>query len=131
MEMRRYLLRFNLAPRIEYLEGIVHTKYNEYDAIIKPLKLWLVEKEVKIVTGCAVTDIELDVACNTVHDIRTRQDGKDITIPIAEADLVFVTNGSVNPKLHFRQQYGIFHTPSGSTEASRRLHALGEAGKEA
>ena len=95
MEMRRYLLRFNLAPRIEYLEGIVHTKYNEYDAIIKPLKLWLVEKGVKIVTGCSVTDIGMDEDCNTVLSLQARQGGKDITIPIAGTDLVLVTNGSL------------------------------------
>jgi oleate hydratase len=39
MEMRRYLLRFIGGARIEYLEGILHTKYTEYDAMIKPLKL--------------------------------------------------------------------------------------------
>ena len=95
MEMRRYLLRFSLAPRIEYLEGILHTKYNEYDAIIKPLKLWLIAKGVKIVTGCAVTDINLDTACNTVLGLQARQGGKDIAIPVADTDLVFVTNGSL------------------------------------
>lgn len=101
MEMRRYMLRFSLAPRIEYLEGILHTKYNEYDAMIKPLKLWLVEKGVKIVRGCSVTDIDLDAACNTVHGIRARQDGKDITIHVAETDLVFVTNGSLTQNSTF------------------------------
>jgi oleate hydratase len=101
MEMRRYLLRFSLGPRIEYLEGILHTKYNEYDAIIKPLKVWLVERGVKIVMGCSVTDIDLDTACNTVQGIRTRRDGKDITIPVAETDLVFVTNGSLTQNATF------------------------------
>ena len=95
MEMQRYLLRFNAFPRIEYLEGIVHTKYTEYDAIVRPLQEWLEKKGVKIVTGCDVTDIELDGACNTVHAIRARQDGKEITIPVAETDLVFVTNGAI------------------------------------
>lgn len=101
MEMRRYLLRFNLAHRIEYLEGILHTKYNEYDAMIKPLKLWLVEKGVKIVAGCSVTDVEMDAACNTVQGLRARQDGKDIRIPVAETDLVFVTNGSLTQNSTF------------------------------
>ena len=101
MEMRRYLLRFNMAPRIEYLEGILHTKYNEYDAIIKPIQRWLVEKGVKIVTGCAVTDIDLDASCNTVLGIRARLDGKDITIPVAETDLVFITNGSLTQNSTF------------------------------
>jgi oleate hydratase len=101
MEMRRYLHRFNMAPRIEYLEGIIHTKYNEYDALIKPLKLWLVEKGVKIVTGCSVTDLDLDTACNTVQSIRALQDGRDVAIPLAETDLVFVTNGSLTQNCTF------------------------------
>lgn len=95
MEMRRYLLRFNMAPRIEYLEGILHTKYNEYDAMIKPLQRWLFEKGVKIVTSCAVMDIDLDAVCDTVQCIRARLEGKDVTISVAETDLVFVTNGSL------------------------------------
>jgi oleate hydratase len=95
MEMRRYLLRFNLGPRIEYLEGIIHTQYDEYDAMIKPLKRWLIEKGVRIVTGCAVTDIDLDAACNTVQAIQARRDSKAVTIPVAKSDLVFVTNGSL------------------------------------
>jgi oleate hydratase len=101
MEMRRYSLRFNLGARIEYLEGIVHTKYNEYDAMIKPLKVWLVAKGVKIVTGCAVTDVHLDAACNTVQSIQARQQGRAVTIPLAATDLVFVTNGSLTQKSTF------------------------------
>ena len=101
MEMRRYLLRFSLASRIEYLEGILHTQYNEYDAMIKPLKLWLIGKGVNIVTGCSVTDLDLDAACNTVHGIRARQDGKNLTISVAETDLVFVTNGSLTQNSTF------------------------------
>jgi oleate hydratase len=101
MEMRRYLLRFSLSSRIEYLEGILHTKYNEYDAMIKPLKLWLIGKGVNIVTGCSVTDIDLDAACNTAQGIRARQNGKDLTISVAETDLVFVTNGSLTQNSTF------------------------------
>ncbi len=101
MEMRRYMLRFNLGTRIEYLEGIVHTKYNEYDAIIKPIKLHLIEKGVHIVTGCAVTDIDLDASCNAVQGIRARRDGKDFSIPVADTDLVFVTNGSLTQNSTF------------------------------
>lgn len=101
MEMRRYMRRFSLGPRTEYLEGILHTKYNEYDAIIMPLKLWLVEKGVRICTGCSVADLDLDTACKTVLGIRASQDGKDITIPVAETDLVFVTNGSITQNSTF------------------------------
>jgi len=95
MEMKRYLSRFGLATRIEYLEGIVHTKYNEYDAIIKPVKMWLDGKGIKTKTDCPVIDLDMDAQCNTVHGIRTRQSGKEVLIPVAASDLVFVTNGSM------------------------------------
>lgn len=95
MEMKRYLNRFALGNRIEYLEGIVHTKYNEYDAIIKPLKLWLNGKGIKIVTDCSVTDLDMNAGCNIVHGIHTRQSDNEILIPVGENDLVFVTNGSM------------------------------------
>lgn len=95
MEAKRYFNRFALANRIEYLEGIVHTKYNEYDAIIKPVKLWLDVKGVKTVTDSPVTDLDMNAGCNTVHGIRARRSGKDVLIPVEENDLVFVTNGSM------------------------------------
>jgi len=95
MEMKRYINRFALANRIEYLEGIVHTKHNEYDAIIKPIKLWLNGKGIKTVTDCSVTDLDMNAGYNTVHGIHTRQSGNEVLIPVGENDLVFVTNGSM------------------------------------
>ncbi|MGA3289078.1 MAG: oleate hydratase [Candidatus Bathyarchaeia archaeon] len=95
IEAQRYMLRFALGTRAEYLEGIVHTKYNEYDAIIKPIQIWLADKGVKMVRDCSVTDLDMDEACSTVHRIHTRQAGKDTTIAISDGDLVFVTNGSM------------------------------------
>lgn len=35
IEAKRYWQRFALVTRIDYDEGILHTKYNEYDSIIK------------------------------------------------------------------------------------------------
>lgn len=101
MEMKRYLNRFNCAPRIEYLEGIVHTKYNEYDAIIKPIKLWLLKNGVNIETGCTVTDIGLDNKCNTVQTIKVEKKAKPENISITGDDLVFVTNGSITQNSTF------------------------------
>jgi oleate hydratase len=95
MEMRRYLTRFSHGTRAEYLEGIIHTKYNEYDAIAKPVKLWLDAKGVKVITGCSVKDLDMDAACNAVRGIHTSQSGKDVLIQITENDLIFVTNGSM------------------------------------
>jgi oleate hydratase len=96
IEFRRYMTRF--APndfRIEYLEGILHTKYNEYDAIIKPIEAWLAGKGVRVVRDCSITDIDLDAGYNTVLGIRMNQGGNDSTIAVAPTDLVFITNGSM------------------------------------
>ena len=77
LEAKRYLSRFGLANRIDYLEGILHCKRNEYDSIIKPLMVWLKEKGVKISYGSAVYDLDMDKDCNTVHGIRMRINGEE------------------------------------------------------
>jgi len=101
LEAQRYMLRFGLGTRIEYLEGILHTKRNEYDSIIKPLKTWLDAKGVKTVTGCSVYDLDMDKNCNTVQAIRATQDGKDTLIAVGDEDLIFVTNGSMTTNSRF------------------------------
>ena len=110
LEAQRYLQRFGLANRIEYLEGILHTKRNEYDSIIKPLKTWLDSKEVKTVTGCSAYDLDMDENCNTVYAIRTRQKGIDTVIEVGNEDFVFVTNGSMTTNSHFGDNTHIAET---------------------
>lgn len=95
LEAKRYLTRFGLGWRIDYLEGILHTKRNEYDSIIKPLTKWLLEKGVTIEGGCAVYDIDMDKDCNTATAIHLKKEGKDTTITLDSKDYVFVTNGSL------------------------------------
>lgn len=110
LETQRYLERFALATRIEYLEGILHTKRNEYDSIIKPLKVWLDGKGVKTITDCSVYDLDMDNDCNTVHAIRMRQDGKEIVVPVDAKDMVFVTNGSMTTNSRFGDNTHIAET---------------------
>ncbi len=95
LEAKRYLSRFGLGWRIDYLEGILHTKRNEYDSIIKPLTVWLKDKGVTIKGGCAVYDIDMDKDCNTAESIRMRVNGKDECVKVRSDDYVFVTNGSL------------------------------------
>ena len=110
LEAKRYLTRFGLANRIDYLEGILHTKRNEYDSIIKPLMVWLESKGVKFQYGCAVYDLDMDEACNTVHGIRAKQNGADVTIPVAAEDYVFLTNGSLMTKARYGDNTHIAET---------------------
>ena len=95
LECRRYFQRFSFIVRHEYLEGIIHTKYNEHDAMILPLLRWLEGKGVQVGYGCSVYDLTLDAPCNTVEAIHLRRDGNEETVSVNAQDLVFVTNGSM------------------------------------
>ena len=96
IELKRYMNRFPPNDyRAEYLEGIIHTNYNEYDAIIRPIEVWLDGKSVKIVRDCSVTDLDLDAACDAVQAIHMQHGGSHSSAVVAATDLVFVTNGSL------------------------------------
>ena len=110
LEAQRYLNRFSAATRIEYLEGILHTKRNEYDSIIKPLTVWLQDKGVKIVYDCAVYDLDMDADNNTVKGICSVQDDVDTTIPVSDEDYVFVTCGSMMTNARFGDNTHIAET---------------------
>ncbi len=101
MEMRRYILRFFAATRTEYNESILHTKYNEYDAIIKPVKVWLEQSGVKFEYGTEITEIEMDSACNTVRDLTIRRNSTLGHIAVRTGDMVFFTNGSMTQSTAF------------------------------
>lgn len=92
LEAQRYFNRFGLLTRLDYLEGILHTKRNEKDSIIKPIHKWLEGKGVTFRMDTAVYDLEMDAPCNTVSGIKIR--GKD-TVPVGADDLVFLTSGSM------------------------------------
>lgn len=95
LEAKRYLSRFGLGNRIEYLEGILHCKRNEYDSIIKPLMVWLNEKGVKFEYGCSVYDVSLDEKCNTAQAILLKRNGKEEKVAVLPEDYVFITSGSL------------------------------------
>ncbi|MFL0268799.1 oleate hydratase [Candidatus Clostridium radicumherbarum] len=96
IECRRYWQRFTFVNRHEYLEGFIHTKYNEYDAIILPVERWLIDKGVNYVNSCSVYDLDMDAHSNTVQAILMNQNGTEKTIRVGVEDLVFVTNGSIS-----------------------------------
>lgn len=110
LEAKRYLARFGMANRIDYLEGILHTKRNEYDSIIKPISVWLEQKGVKVQYETAVYDVELTTDCNTATGIRAKVKGADTLIPVAPQDYVFVTNGSLVANLKFGDNKRIAET---------------------
>ena len=101
LEAQRYLQRFSLCNRIDYDEGILHTKRNEYDSVILPIMDWLNEHGVHIVYNSSVTDLDMDPGCEVVTGIHVITDGKASVISTTENDLVFVTNGSMTTNSTF------------------------------
>lgn len=107
LEAKRYFNRFGLLNRLDYLEGILHTKRNEKDSIIRPIEKWLKEKGVTILTDSSVYDLKMDKECNTVEGIMIRD--KD-SIKVNSEDLVFLTNGSLMTKARYGDNTHIAET---------------------
>lgn len=96
IEMKRYMVRFiQHLPGIEYLKGQIETKHNEYDSVIKPIKKWLLDKGVSIITDCSVYDLDMDQNCNTVLGIKAIKNEEEINVKVNTDDVVIVTIGSM------------------------------------
>jgi len=98
IEVKRYLTRFMMyASGITHLAGILHTEYNEYDSVIKPMLMHLQNLGVHFRTGTTVVDMDLtDEADETiVTGLTLREAGQERTIELNRDDLVFFTNGSM------------------------------------
>jgi len=110
LEAKRYLARFGLGNRIDYLEGILHCKRNEYDSIIKPITVWLKDRGVTIEGGCSVYDVAMDAACNTAQAVLMKKNGKEVRVDVRPQDMVFVTNGSLMTNATFGDNTHIART---------------------
>ncbi|MBY0116499.1 oleate hydratase [Paenibacillus sp. FSL L8-0435] len=97
VEFKRYMLRFfHEFPRIQTLEGVTRTPFNQYDSIILPLHNYLEPFGVDFTLKCTVTDLDFkDGEGITVSRMHVRRDGTEEIIDIHEGDLVIVTNGSM------------------------------------
>jgi oleate hydratase len=95
VEMRRYMRRFlHLFPGLARIEGILRTRYNQYDAIVAPILAWLSERGVDLRMGSSVTDVTIE---GDVDDRRVTQlhlaTGE--VIDITPEDRVYLTLGSM------------------------------------
>lgn len=99
VEMKRYMHRFiHLMPGMSKMEGLVFTKYNQYDSMILPLKTLLESQGVVFELNAQVTDLDMDITADkkTVTGIHiTRSGNEKEVIKTTENDLVFFTNGSM------------------------------------
>ena len=94
-EFKRYMNRMIFEfSRIETLEGVTRTPYNQYESLILPLKSYLENRGVNFHTDYTVTDIDFADGENIIAEklyINTPE-GKTI-IDVLEDDICIMTNG--------------------------------------
>ena len=128
IEMRRYLMRFiHLMPAMSTMEDIFHTRYNQYDSIVRPVMGWLAERGVRFHGGVRVTDLDfapVGVAVGggyRVERIHLSRDGASEEIAVGERDVVIVTNGSMTSNSTFGSMTSPAALDRGAPEGSWAL----------
>ncbi len=109
-ELRRYMNRMIFEfSRIQTLEGVTRTPYNQYDSVILPLKTFLENHGVDFSLKCTVTDLDFKegegITVTKIHYIDEKGKG---SIQLQEDDLCIVTNGCMTDCATL----GDFHTPA-------------------
>lgn len=94
-EFKRYMNRMIFEfSRIQTLEGVTRTPYNQYDSIILPIKTYLDKFDVNFNLKCTVTDLDFkegdDITVTAIHYTEKDKEG---VLQLHEGDLCFVTNG--------------------------------------
>jgi oleate hydratase len=105
IEMRRYLLRFmHLFPDMAAQSRIHHTRYNQYDSVVRPIAKWLTDHGVQFIEKTRVTDIDLGNDTDseiTARRIMMVQEGKQKEVEVRPEDIVIVTLGSMVANVFF------------------------------
>jgi len=117
VEMRRYMKRFiHLVDGLYKLGGVMRTKYNQYDSVVRPMKKYLEQKNVNFEMGKEVVDIDFNLSADqktaTVLHIK---DGTEIAL--GNNDYVFITNGSITES-----------TDNGNWNKPAKLKGIAESG---
>lgn len=96
IELKRYVIRFiQFLPRMERLDGILHTKYNEFDSIVDPILHWLRDRGVSFVNEATVTDLAMDDGLAYVTHILGTTPTGPLDIEVHAEDMVISTLGSM------------------------------------
>lgn len=97
-EFKRYMHRMLLEfSRIDTLEGVTRTPYNQYESVIMPLQKQLEKYELQFHTNHTVTDIIFkDNEKITVTSLKYKDlTGEEKELVLDEEDLCFFTNGCI------------------------------------
>ncbi len=109
-EFKRYMQRMVFEfSRIQTLEGVTRTPYNQYESIILPLKTYLDGFSVDFSLKCTVTDLDFadgdGITATAIHYVDSGAEG---VVELREGDLCFVTNGCMTDNA----QLGDLNTPA-------------------
>lgn len=96
-EFKRYMERLIFEfSRIETLEGVTHTPYNQYESVILPLKAYLDGFGVNFSINATVTDLDFksrdEITVTAIHIEDNR--GKRV-IELKVGDICIMTNGCI------------------------------------
>lgn len=94
-EMRRYMKRFiHLVDGLYKLGGVMRTKYNQYDSVVRPMRRYLEQRNVSFEMGREVVDIDFEFSADKrTASVLHLKDGSEIVL--GKNDCVFITNGSI------------------------------------
>ncbi|MGN0813899.1 MAG: oleate hydratase [Candidatus Coproplasma sp.] len=98
IEMKRYTVRFmHSIDGIEHLKGILRTKHDQYNSLIKPLICYLEDRGVNFVSNTTVSDMDINIEGNkkTVTALVLSYEGIQYRQKVNENDVVYFTNGSM------------------------------------
>ncbi|KAF0394583.1 oleate hydratase [Pediococcus pentosaceus] len=114
MELRRYMNRMILEfSRINTLEGVTRTPYNQFESIILPMRKYLADQGVEFINNRKITAFnfkdtplrdDIIVTGLEYEDFESGETGK---IEVDENDLVFDINGAITDS----SSMGDFNTP--------------------
>lgn len=110
-EFRRYMNRMIFEfSRIQTLEGVTRTRFDQYDSVILPIKTYLDNHQVDFSLKCTVIDLDFyegkEITVKAIH--YTKDGEKDELIQLNEGDLCIVTNGCMTDNATL----GDFKTPA-------------------
>ncbi|WP_042348091.1 oleate hydratase [Bacillus massiliigorillae] len=106
-EFRRYMNRMMLEfSRIDTLEGVTRTRFNQYESLILPLKAYLDNHNVDFTINQTVTDIDFKDDSNITATAIHLSNGT--IIELGEEDVVIMTNACMTDSATL----GDLHTPA-------------------
>ena len=98
VELARYFRRFiHLFPGFTRMEGVLRTRFNQYDSLIAPILTWLSDRGVRFEEKTEVLDANLlesdEGLCLT--GLELERNGRSETLQVTEDDRVYFTLGSM------------------------------------